>query len=71
LAVKLYTAKQFGDLFHVGPERVYQWIREEKVTSIRTPGGHPRVVYDEDAISEAATKKADGELSVSEEVATA
>jgi excisionase family DNA binding protein len=46
----LFTTQEFADLFRVTQHQVRSWVNSNKVTSIRTPGGHIRIAYDRDLI---------------------
>ena len=39
---KLLTGPEVAALFRVDPKTVSRWAREERLKSVRTPGGHLR-----------------------------
>jgi excisionase family DNA binding protein len=38
----LLTASEVAELFRVNPKTISRWVRERRITGIRTPGGHGR-----------------------------
>lgn len=43
---KYYTTSQAANLLAVSPDAVLKWVRQGKIASYRTPGGHARIPHE-------------------------
>lgn len=41
--VRLFTVQEVADKFRVKPRTVYRWLKAERMSAIKTPGGHLRI----------------------------
>ncbi|CNF62986.1 DNA binding domain%2C excisionase family [Mycobacterium tuberculosis] len=58
---KLLTGAEIAALFRVNPRQPAKWVRQGRIKSVRTPGGHHR--YRESAVRALLADEAEGAVS--------